>query len=296
MTEMSLFDLYALFCVKGIGNRKLNRILKSETGKFQNIENIMTRTVEEITEILPAINKKDADSLKNLDLETVQTEYEQLSLAGVDIIAANSDNFPRTLNDKLDLDAPPLLFCSGRLDIITSSAISIVGSRDISYRGRDITIRLVGKMAGKNVTIISGGAKGIDATAHNAAVDCGLNTIIVVPYGMNRVLTGAANDPIPGNALFISQFHPNSNWSTAFAMIRNKTVCALSKAIFVVEAGESGGTINTGQSALEMEIPLYVISPDEYKIPPSGNRYLISKGGRELSLESALDSINDLIS
>ena len=241
MNSLSLFDIYALFCVSGIGNRKLNRILRSDTNGFVGIDDFVSKTLDEIKAIFPALNNRDAETLMNLDLEKARTEYEQLSDAGVDTIIPIAENYPRILYDTLDLDAPPLLFCFGRFETIAAPAISIVGSRDISERGRELTVELVEMLTGGNITIISGGAKGIDAAAHNAAIECGLNTIVVTPHGINKVLKGLSNGAVPGNALYISQFHPNSNWSAAFAMIRNRTVCALSKAIFVVEAGESGG-------------------------------------------------------
>jgi DNA processing protein len=295
MTEPSLFDLYALFCVNGIGNRKLNRLLQSDLSGFEGVTSMLTKSPEEIKEFLPGLGNRDIESLKNLDLETVQAEYDQLSCAGIELVCQQSNHYPRALVNKLELDAPPMLFCLGNLEILNTPAISIVGSRDVSDRGKEIAAKLVEAMSDRNVTIISGGAKGIDAAAHNAAVECGLGTIIVTPYGINKILAGPAQDTLPAKALFISQFHPNSNWKPAFAMIRNKTVCALSKAIFVVEAGESGGTINTGEVAAKMGMPVYVLSPDEFEIPPPGNRYLISQGGREISLESTLDSIGDLI-
>jgi DNA processing protein len=290
--NLSDFDIYAFFCANGIGNRKINRLLKSDKRHFEGVEKILEMTPDEIAGFLGNLGDKDIESLKSLDIDAIKAEYELMLNSGIEMITAGSVNYPCTLKKRLGPDAPAILFCFGKLDIINIPAISVVGSRDISDRGEEITGRLIDAIADDHVSIISGGAKGIDAAAHNSAIERGLNTIVVTAYGINEVLKRQVDETILRIVLFLSQFHPNSRWRPAFAMMRNKTVCALSKAIFVVEAGETGGTVNTGETALQIGIPLYVISPDEFKIPPPGNRYLISKGGRELFLDSISESFD----
>ena len=64
MTELSLFDLYALFCVNGIGNRKLNRILQSYNSGFVDINSLVTKEPDAIKEALPVLGKKDTGERK----------------------------------------------------------------------------------------------------------------------------------------------------------------------------------------------------------------------------------------
>lgn len=291
--DLSVFDIYALFCAKGIGNRKINRLVKRGFGGIENIREIFTRTPEEISETLPDFDKRDVDSLKNMNLVIIQTEFDMLNDNGVEIIACNSNHYPSRLIQKLGPDSPAILFCLGNLEIISKSSIAIVGSRNVSDRGKEIAGKLVEGLKNINVSIISGGARGIDSVAHYSAFEHSLETVVVSAHGINQVLKEGIDDAVLRSVLFLSQFHPNSGWSPAFAMIRNKTVCALSNAIFVVEAAESGGTIDTGVTALKMGVPLYIISPSEFKIPPPGNRYLLSKGGREIYLDYDFGLINE---
>jgi DNA processing protein len=292
--NLSDFDIYALFCTSGIGNRKINSLLKSRNLDFESIECILSKSPDEIDGRIIGLGKKDNESLRSMDIGAVKAEYDLMLTSGVELITAGSDNYPSLLREKLDLDAPAILFGWGNHDIISRPAVAIVGSRHASDQGEEFARRMIEGMKGFPISIISGGARGIDMAAHRSAVEHGLETLVVLAHGISHVLREQNENGIMRNVLFLSQFHPNSGWSPACAMIRNRTVCALSRAVFVIEAAESGGTINTGETALKMNIPLYVVSPDEFKIPPPGNRYLISKGGRELFLDSLTESFGEL--
>lgn len=292
--NLSDFDIYALFCTSGIGNRKINGLLKSKDLDFESVERILSNPPDAVEGKLMGLGKKDNESLRSLDIETVNAEYEMMLNSGVELVTTGSDNYPALLKERLDLDAPAILFSWGNHDIISRPAVAIVGSRHASDQGEEFAHRMIEGMKGFPISIISGGARGIDMVAHRSAIEHGLETMVVLAHGIKHVLRGQNENGILRNVLFLSQFHPNSGWSPACAMIRNRTVCALSRAVFVIEAAESGGTVNTGETALKMGIPLYIVSPDEFKIPPPGNRYLISKGGRELFLDSVTESVGEL--
>jgi len=295
MTKFSDFDIYLLFSVNGIGNRKINRILKSENQCFKAVLDIIDFTPDEIDEYLPGLYKSDIAALKALDIASVKCEYDALIESETDIITLSSRYCPIGIQDILNEDAPPILFCYGNLENMLKPGVAIVGTRFPSQDGTILARSIVEGLNDKNISIISGGAKGIDRTSHASAIDMGLSTTLIAPFGINHFLKSGTLDFPEDKALVVSQFHPNSVWRSAFAMIRNKLICALSKGVIVVEAGEKGGSVNAGMTALELNIPLYVVSPNEFKIPPPGNRYLISKGGRELFVNSELDKLKETI-
>lgn len=290
--DFSAFDIYALFCTEGIGNRKINRLVQGGFGGIGKLQEILLQSSDDIAEIFPYFRKRDIESLNRINLEAIRAEYGMLNNNGVEMITRGSSRYPSRLSKKLGLDSPAILFCLGNLEIISNRFVAIVGSRNVSDRGQEIAGRLIERLKDLNVSIISGGASGVDSAAHYSAVEQGLDTVVVLAQGINHVIKHGIDDGVMGMVLFLSQFHPGSVWSPAFAMIRNKTICALSSAIFVVEASESGGTLNSGETALKMEIPLYVISPGEFDTPRPGNRYLISRGGCEIYLNDDLGSIN----
>ena len=89
--------------------------------------------------------------------------------------------------------------------------------------------------------------------------------------------------------LTVSQFDPNVKWLARNAMVRNKLVCALSKAVVVIESGperdtqgKTSGTFNAAKTALDMNLPLFVLNPSCLDSPPEGNAALIESGGCSL--------------
>jgi predicted Rossmann fold nucleotide-binding protein DprA/Smf involved in DNA uptake len=86
-------------------------------------------------------------------------------------------------------------------------------------------------------------------------------------------------------------------------MSRNKLVCALSKAIIVIESGpeqdkdgKRSGTFDAGKTALEMKIPLFVLSPRSLKKPPPGNKQLIRLGGIEIDPKDGITAVLEHLS
>jgi len=96
------------------------------------------------------------------------------------------------------------------------------------------------------------------------------------------------------NALFVSQFHPSSQWSVARAMQRNKLVVGLSEAVVVIYSNKrTGGTINAAESAIKMGVPLFVVSPEALCTEAIGNNFLITKGAKKVNTpEDALYFLN----
>jgi DNA processing protein len=87
------------------------------------------------------------------------------------------------------------------------------------------------------------------------------------------------------NTLFVTQFLPYEKFSGQNAMTRNKLVCAMSKAVIVItsgperdSSGKMSGTFDAGKSALEMNVPVFVLSPEVLKPAPQGNIDLINIG------------------
>ena len=95
----------------------------------------------------------------------------------------------------------------------------------------------------------------------------------------------------------MSEFLPNDDWSPSRAMMRNKTIIGLSKAVIVIQSGperdEKGnmsGTFNSGQLAMKYNIPVFVVKPSIVE-DAKGNNDLIKLGGIEIDSESAIDII-----
>lgn len=156
---------------------------------------------------------------------------------------------------------PKELFYDGDLELLKRPKISIVGSRrPLKYSKTQIS-NLASKLSSAGVCIVSGGAMGIDAVAHNGAGAA--NTISVLPCGIDirypSVNKNLLND-IAANGLLLSQF-ANGDKSRPYSFVlRNEVVVALGDVLVVGEADEGSGTMRSIEFALEMGKDIYVLS------------------------------------
>ena len=189
--------------------------------------------------------------------------------------------------------------------LLTSDSVAIVGSRNVSDMGACIARELAGQLAIKKFNIVSGYAKGVDHYAHLGALAAEGTTTMVLPYGIMKLRQDSAFREFNWreDVLVVSQFNPGDRWREHNAMIRNKLICALSKAVVVIESGperdaqgKMSGTFNTAQTALRMNLPLFVISPECLDNPPNGNENLIDLGGERLNPDGAAETISKRIS
>jgi DNA processing protein len=134
--------------------------------------------------------------------------------------------------------------------------------------------------------VVSGYAKGVDTASHLAALDAGGTTIAVLAEGLDhfrlkkayRELLSA--DSVERKMLILSQFPPAQRWSAGAAMTRNQVIVGLSQALVVVEAGETGGTLKAGETALRGKRRVLVLGGPNGA--PRGNEQLIAAGARQV--------------
>lgn len=230
---------------------------------------------------------------QSLDAERqdgVKTLATALQSIGVVLLLPGDRQWPRALTD---LPAPPpFLFAQGALALLDEPAIGICGSRNASERGLRAA-RTAGQEAARNgMHIISGYARGVDTQTHLAALEEGAGTVIVLAEGIQhfRIKRDFRQMGLsPDRVLVLSQFPPSQRWTVGAAMARNAIICALGKAMVVVEAGETGGTLNAGRQALKLGRPVLALQfGDE---TPAGNRLLFDEGARRVASTGDLRSL-----
>ena len=174
--------------------------------------------------------------------------------------------------------APPVLFCRGPTELLTSAGIGICGSRNVTDEGLRAA-RVCGEAAAEEgLTVISGYARGVDMATHVEALKRGGRTIVVLPEGITRFrvrrgdLAGVWDQ---SRVLVVSQFSPTQPWSAGAAMARNLVIFGLSLALVVVEAGETGGTLAAGMHALQVNRLVLAL---EFAETPRGNAMLLRRG------------------
>ncbi|REE02789.1 DNA processing protein [Citricoccus muralis] len=137
-----------------------------------------------------------------------------------------------------------------------SSTLAVVGSRDATGYGQSVTRTLAGGLAARGLTVMSGGAYGIDAMAHRAALASGTGapqTVAVMAGGLDRYYPAGNEDllrEVVAQGLLLSELPPGASPTRHRFLQRNRIIAALSSAVLVVEARWRSGAQNTAGHAL----------------------------------------------
>ncbi len=195
-------------------------------------------------------------------------------------IAIPSDDlrYPEELKSLL---SNATLYATGNIDLLGQPAVGICGSRNASPEALEWAFKFGQEAVQRGLLVISGYAKGIDRQAHKGALEAGGSTIAVLPEGIEgfAIRRGLVNLlQIDSNFLALSMFEPGAPWKSWRAMTRNKLIVGLSAGLFVVEARETGGTINAAMECVKQRKPLWAVAYS--KLTPE-------RGGNDLLLQDA---------
>ena len=272
---------FRLFKTRGIGTKSLISIAETLEQKDLHPEMLPQHQMDLSTQF-PKLSKF-LSKIREEAEEEVRAGYKELKTQGVEFIYPRHPDFPPHL-----LEIAPMLFIKGRRKLLTSDGVAIVGSRNVSDTGIRVARELAAEIANAELNVVSGYAKGVDSEAHLGALAEKGTTTMVLPYGIKKLRQKSAFREFDWqeDVLAVSQFDPGVKWLAHNAMARNKVVCALSKAVIVIESpperdsqGKMSGTFNTGRTALDMKRPLFVLDPECFDNPPTGNKDLINLGG-----------------
>jgi DNA processing protein len=155
---------------------------------------------------------------------------------------------------------PKQLSCDGNLELLNRIKISIVGSRKPTKYSREQIQKLSSSLSKNGICVVSGGAMGIDATAHFGAGAS--NTIAVLPCGIDlrypAVNKNLLND-IQKSGLLLSQFEGGYSATPWSFVVRNELVVALGEVLVVGEADIGSGTMRSVEFALKMGKEIFVL-------------------------------------
>lgn len=214
--------------------------------------------------------------LSEPQVDAIEEDVERLAARNVSALLLGEANYPAVL--AASRAAPPVLFVQGACELLATSGIGVCGSRNAAELSLRAARACSQTIAQYRLSLVSGYARGVDMVSHQGVLAHGGNTVIVLPEGIERfhIRRGEFADAWdPSRVVVVSQFSPNQSWNAGAAMARNAVISGLSRALVVVEAGDTGGTLAAGLHALEREQPVLVLQLDE--VPP-GNRILLDKG------------------
>jgi DNA processing protein len=206
------------------------------------------------------------------------------SLPNLRVVSPSETQYPLSVRALFAPKQPPTLYCAGNIALLSQIGVGFCGSRKSSDKGIEAARDCADQIAKDGRPVVSGNAAGIDVAAHRAALEAGGNTVLVLPEGIHHFhVRRDLRDVWDWNrVLVVSQFEPDAPWAVYRAMDRNRLIIALSQAMIVVEAGESGGTVNAGLSTLKAGKPLYVAVYENMPEQAPGNERLLQLGGKRV--------------
>lgn len=244
----NLLYIIALKCIPQVGDIVARRLIET-TGEASAV---FTLPEEKIAK-LPGLTPKTIRMIKenrSAALKRAEAEIEFIEKHKIQCFSSYDDDYPSRL--KHCLDAPLFLFYCGSAPVESAFMTAVVGTRKSTVYGRKMAEQLVSGLNLNGMTIVSGLAYGIDTTAHQAAVDCGIPTIGVMGHGFRHLYPEE-------NRKLATQMLKNGGLMTEFLSdelpekqnfpIRNRIIAGMADAVVVVEAQSKGGALITAEIA-----------------------------------------------
>jgi len=211
-------------------------------------------------------------------LDRAQQELEWIEAHGIRVWTLGDEAYPYRLRQCPD--RPPVLYSKGHVQPSDGHIVSVIGTRRPTERGREMTTALVHDLQAllPSVTIVSGGAYGIDITAHRAAIECGIPTLIIPAHGLDRIYPYQhRNDAVKAleHGGLLTEFPSGTEPFAPYFVQRNRIVAGLADAVVVVESKERGGSLITARMALDYDRELFAFPGRPSDITSDGCNALI---------------------
>jgi DNA processing protein len=200
---------------------------------------------------------------------------------GCRIVTQQDGEYPDLL--KQIYDPPVVLYVKGELLPKDKNSVAMVGSRLTTHSGIEVARKLAYQLAYLGVTVVSGGARGIDSAAHQGALSAKGRTIAVLGTGINLIWPPENKElyeRITANGALITQFPFNRRGDKQSFPIRNRIVAGMTLGTVVVEANLTSGALITANFANEYGRQVFAV-PGRIDSPRSkGCHDLIKKGAK----------------
>ena len=205
-------------------------------------------------------------------------ELERLAEKKIYVMGRTQANYPSKLKKAMGKNSPVIFFYCGADGLLDCETVAIIGSREANEQEVEYAAKHARISAQNNRVVVSGGAKGIDTIAKEAALNAGGKVITYVSEDMLGYIEKNAGFILWDRMLVLSAFHPEATFKGYNALERNKYIYASSDYAVVVSSGDgTGGSYKGAVDCLKNKYcPLYV--KDDGQVP-AGNKKLIELGG-----------------
>jgi DNA processing protein len=267
----------ALNMIDGLGPVRVRQLLE-RFGDSTAILRASAAQLQQVHGIGPEVSEAIANWEKNVDLAA---ELKRIEQSGCHIVIQADENYPPLL--KQIYDPPVVLYVMGALTARDRNAVAMVGSRMTTHYGIEIARKIAYQLAYTGVTVVSGGARGIDTACHQGAMSAKGRTIAVLGTGINLVFpaeNGELFGRIAAQGALVTQFPFNRKADKQSFPIRNRLVAGMTLGTVVVEANLTSGALITAGMAVDYGRQVFAV-PGRVDSPRSkGCHDLIKKGAK----------------
>ena len=266
----------ALRLISGLGARTSAKLLD----RFRTPQAIFraSRTELEAAGVSGAVAQSIASGCT---FEDAVAQQEKMAETGTVVVTMGDARYPQPLREIFD--PPILLFARGRVDLLQSIVLGVVGTRRPTPYGLAVTERLSSDLAHAGLTIVSGMARGIDSAAHKGALAVGGDTIAVLGCGADVVYPSenrklAADLAVKG--LIVSEFPMGAVAFPQNFPIRNRIISGISLGVLVVEGAQYSGSAITAKLAMDQGREVFAVPGNITSKLSWGPNLLIKQGAR----------------
>ena len=219
--------------------------------------------------------------LKQIDIRVGEKVLEYCEKNYINVITPDSPLYPKRLLDIQDY--PLALFAKGDISCLNENglAIGVIGTRKPSEYGIKAAEQIARGLAKNKVTVVSGGALGIDSIAHKSAIAEKDKTILVMGCGHDSrylIENEALREEVTRNGATITEYPPLTMAGKGYFPLRNRIISGISNGVVIIEANLRSGTLNTAAHAKKQRRDIFAVPGDVSSVSYAGSNKLIIDG------------------
>ncbi|ANB58418.1 DNA protecting protein DprA [Anoxybacillus sp. B7M1] len=263
---------------RGAGWKTIHRLLQQDPS-LSSIFSLSYSTLASFMSISPEQYSLFFQDLHSIDMQSMIKTYRDNN---IHIVTVFDDIYPKWLKH---IFAPPwVLYAKGNIEWLSScKMISMVGTRKPTEEGIRALRLLVPPLIQHDWTIVSGLALGIDAAAHQTAVQSGGKTIAVIAGGVEHIYpkqNRSLAEKLMNEHLVVSEYPPHTKPQKWQFPLRNRIISGLSLGTVVVQAKEKSGSLITASLALEAGREVFAVPGSIFLEQADGTNQLIQMGAK----------------
>ena len=260
-----------LSSVEGLGPRKFYQLM----AEYEDAREVWGQVGKQMA----FLGKKVYQNLRDARSEEYLYQlFVTMERMGIRAITRLHDDYPKSLTDIYD--PPPVLYVKGDMRLNDQKLFAMVGARTPTFDGKRAAKQIAEGLGKHSVSVVSGFARGVDASAHIGCMDGGSPTVAVLGCGLDTIYPPEHAELydriIDEGGAIISEYKPGSPPVGTHFPARNRIISGLCPGVLIVEAAKGSGSVITANTALEQDRDVFVVPGSIYsKLSAETNRLLV---------------------